>query len=361
MHVVHVETGQNLYGGAQQVLYIAAGLRERGVETTLICPPGTLLAARAAAAGIRVVEVACRGDLDMGYLWRLRRTFSALGPDLVHCHSRRGADIYGGRAAALLKIPAVVSRRVDNVEPALLARFRYRPFARVIAISATIADVLRATGIDAGKLHTIRSAVDCEAFAVRPDRRVLQQQFGLETDQLALASAGQLIERKGQRYLLQAVAALSARFPTLRLVVYGQGRDEDKLRSLCRQLGIDDIVYFAGFRDDLDSYLGAFDLLVHTALAEGLGVIALKAQAAGVPVVAFRAGGLGEVIVDGETGRLVPPRDVDALSTAIAGLLDDIALRDRYAKAAREHAAAQFSVATMVEEHIRLYEALLNG
>lgn len=361
MHVVHVETGQNLYGGAQQVLYITIGLRQRGIRTTLICPPDTLLAQRASEAGVQVVGVACGGDLDIACLWRLRREFAALGPDLVHCHSRRGADIYGGRAASGLRIPAVVSRRVDNPEPTFLARFRYRPFARIIAISDAIAGVLRDTGIDASKVLTIRSAVDCEAFARRPRRDELKQRFGIDRDHLALVSAGQLIERKGQRFLLDTVAALRSRFPAVRVVLFGQGRDEAMLRARSNELGIDDIVHFAGFDDDLDSYLGAFDLLVHPALAEGLGVIALKAQAAGLPVVAFDAGGLGEVVVDGETGRLVPPRDVGALSAALADLLDDIALRERYSTAAREHAATHFSVSKMVEEHIRLYQSLLNG
>ena len=360
MHVVHVETGQNLYGGAQQVLYITTGLQQRGIGTTLICPPDTLLAARAAEAGVRVVGMACRGDLDFACLWRLRREFAGLCPDLVHCHSRRGADIYGGRAAAGLGIPAVVSRRVDNTEPAFLARFRYRPFVSVIAISDAIAGVLRATGMDARKLQTIRSAVDGSAFVDKPPRKELTRRFGIDDRHLALVAAGQLIERKGQRYLLDAVAALRETFPALRLVLFGQGRDEATLRARSRELGIDDIVHFAGFDDELDSYLGAFDLLVHPALAEGLGVIALKAQAAGLPVVAFDAGGLGEVVRDGETGRLVPPRDVGALSAALASLLDDIALRERYATAAREHAATHFSVAKMVEAHIRLYSSLLN-
>ena len=331
----------------------------RGIRNTLVCPPGSVIAA-AASANADIVEVACGGDLDVGFLSRLRRVIQRVSPDLVHCHSRRGADVYGGRAAAREGVPAVVSRRVDSVEPATLARFRYRPFQRVIAISEAIATVLRDAGLRDDRLVVIRSAVDCEAFAHRPSRDRLQALYGIDNEHLAIASAGQLIERKGHGFLLRAVARVRARFPELRLVIFGQGRDEKKLRALCDQLGIADIVQFAGFRSDLDSYLGAFDLLVHPALAEGLGVITLKAQAAGLPVIAFRAGGLAEVVVDGKTGRLVPPRDVGALADAMADLLDDRSLRERYATCAREHARARFSVDTMVQEHVRLYESLLN-
>jgi glycosyltransferase involved in cell wall biosynthesis len=360
MHVLHVETGRRLYGGAQQVLYITAGLAARGIRNTLVCPPGSGIAA-AAAPDVDVVEVPCGGDLDIGFLWRLRRVIRRVAPDLVHCHSRRGADVFGGRAAAGAGVPAIVSRRVDNVESSFIARFRYRPFQRIVAISEVIAAVLRDAGVDEERLVVIRSAVDLAAFAHDPSRDQLQALFRIDSEQLAIASAGQLIERKGHRFLLRAVAGLRDRFPQLRVVIFGQGPEEKALRALSDQLGVADIVQFAGFRADLDGYLGAFDLLVHPALTEGLGVIALKAQAASLPVIAFDAGGLPEIVVNGRSGQLVPPRDVTALTAAIADLLDDRNRRERYASFAREHAHAHFSVDTMVHEHARLYESLLNG
>lgn len=361
MKVLHVETGRHLYGGAQQVLYITKGLSERGVDNVLVCPPGSDIAVAANAAGINTVELPCRGDLDVKFVWRLRQVMAELNPDLVHCHSRRGADFLGGQAAAMLGIPAVVSRRVDNVESRFVAGLRYRRFRRVIAISQAIANVLIEAGLDRRKLVVIRSAVDVERFAEAPNRDVLRREFGIGSKQIAVACAAQLIPRKGQMDLLAAVARLQPSHSELRVVLFGQGRDERRLRDLRDELGLGTSVQFAGFRDDLDSYLGAFDLLVHPALTEGLGVVALKAQAAGVPVIASAAGGLAEVVVDGKTGLLVPPSDDKRLADAMTKLIDDSALRDRYAKAARDHARAQFSVEPMVAAHLRLYETLLNG
>ena len=118
---------------------------------------------------------------------------------------------------------------------------------------------------------------------------------------------------------------------------------------------------FAGFRDDLDSYMGCIDLFVHPATAEGLGVIALKAAAAGVPVVGFAAGGLPEAVIDGETGFLVPAEDVDALTAAVARLMDDPALRADLGRAGRKRMQKEFSIATMVDRHIALYESVFHG
>ena len=360
MKTLHVETGRHLYGGAQQVLYLTEGLTRRGVETLLVCPPDSAIAAAAEALGVAVETIPCSGDLDLRFLSRLRRLLTRVQPDIVHCHSRRGADFLGGQAAAMAGIPAVVSRRVDNPEPAMLATLRYRKFARVVAISEVIRQVLLTCGVADERITVIRSAVDVDRFASAPAPQLLAETFGLPADATVILSAAQLIPRKGQRYLLEALARLKPGYPQLRAVICGQGPDEAELKRQAGQLGVDDIVCFAGFRDDLDDMLGAFDLLVHTASAEGLGVIALKAQAAGVPVVAVAAGGLPEIVNHAETGLLVPDADVAALSESIARLLDDTATRDRYAASAREHARANLSTAPMIEAHLKLYASLLD-
>jgi glycosyltransferase involved in cell wall biosynthesis len=121
------------------------------------------------------------------------------------------------------------------------------------------------------------------------------------------------------------------------------------------------VVQFAGFRDDLDDFMGCFDIFVHPALSEGLGVATLKAAAAGVPVVGFKAGGLPEAVLDGETGILVATEDVAALRDAIASLLESKSLRQRMGEAGRERMQNEFSIDTMADKHVALYEAVLHG
>lgn len=118
---------------------------------------------------------------------------------------------------------------------------------------------------------------------------------------------------------------------------------------------------FAGFRQDLDDYLACIDLVAHPATAEGLGVAALKAAAAGLPVVAFAAGGLTEAVVDGETGFLVPARDVDALAEAILRLAEDSSLRRTLGATGRKRMQSDFSIEAMANQHAQLYESILNA
>lgn len=360
MKILHVETGRHLYGGPQQVIYLLKALRDRRHDCTLVCPPDSGVDTAARQAGIPVRNLFCAGDLDLPFAYRLSQYVSSARPDLVHCHSRRGADVLGGLVASFTDIPAVVSRRVDNTEMRLLAALRYRPFRRIIAISEAIAAMLRDRGVDDEHIAVIRSAVDTARFAQPPDCHSFRETFGIASGAFVIAAAGQLIPRKGHRYLLQAVAGLKYDHPNIRLIIFGEGYLGNQLRAQAASLGLGDIVQFVGFRDDLDDYLGCFDVFAHPALTEGLGVAALKAAAAGVPVVGFAAGGLVEAVEDGKTGLLVQAEDADALQKAIAMLVADSELRDRLGAAGRLRMQKEFSIDTMADQHVALYDAVLN-
>jgi len=356
--ILHVETGRHFLGGPQQVVYLINALRERGHDNTLVCPPDSGIDGYARMAGIRVQNLFCAGDLDLPFAYRLLQFLKEEAPDVVHCHSRRGADLLGGLAASYADIPAVVSRRVDNTEMRLMATLRYKPFRKIIAISETIAEVLREHGVEDERIAVIRSAVDSEAFAVEPDREAFREEFGIKEGVFTIAAAGQLIPRKGHRYLLQAAANLAKSHAPLRVVIFGDGYLNNQLRAQAASLGLGGVVQFAGFRDDLDDFIACFDLLVHPALAEGLGVAALKAAAAGVPVVGFDAGGLREAVKHGETGLLVTTEDAEALRGAIASMIDDDETRWQMGAAGMERMQTEFSIATMADKHVALYESL---
>ena len=361
MKILHVETGRHLYGGPQQVIYLVRALRDMGHDNTLVCPPGSGIDSAARAAGIPVRNLFCAGDLDLPFAYRLSQYIAESKPDLVHCHSRRGADILGGLAASFADVPAVVSRRVDNTEMRLVAALRYRPFRKVIAISEAIAEVLRDHGVEPERLTVIRSAVDSTAFDKPGDCAAFRLELGIPGDSTIIAAAGQLIPRKGHAYLLQAMAELHRDRPDLCLVIFGDGYLGSQLQEQAAALELGDAVKFAGFREDLDNFVGCFDIFVHPALAEGLGVATLKAAAAGVPVVAFSAGGLVEAVADGVTGLLVPPEDAAALRDAIGRLVDDDQLRQRMGAAGRERMKKDFSIDTMARKHVDVYESVING
>ena len=303
----------------------------------------------------------CAGDLDLPFAYRLSQYIRESRPDIVHCHSRRGADVLGGLAASFADVPAVVSRRVDNTEMRMVAALRYRPFKKVIAISEAIADVLRDRGVENERLIVIRSAVDVSPFEKSADCTAFRQTFAIPDVAVVVAAAGQLIPRKGHQYLLQAIANLRHSHPALRLIIFGEGYLGSQLRAQAESLGLEDVVQFAGFRNDLDSFVHCFDIFAHPALAEGLGVATLKAAAAGVPVVGFAAGGLVEAVANNETGLLVAPENVNELQDAIARLIDEDDLRERLGRAGKERMQNEFSIARMATMHVDVYESVVNA
>ena len=359
MKILHVETGRHFLGGPQQVIYLINALRERGHDNTLVCPPDSGIDTVAREHGIRVQNLFCAGDLDLPFAYRLAQFIRDREPDLVHCHSRRGADILGGLAAGFANVPAVVSRRVDNTELRLVAGLRYRPFRKIIAISEAIAGVLRDRGVEDNRIEVIRSAVDADAFDREPDCQPYWREFGIGEGVFTIAAAGQLIPRKGHRHLLEAVSELRQTHPEFRLVIFGEGYLSNQLRTQATSLGLDDVVTFAGYRDDLDDFVGCFDLFVHPSSAEGLGVAALKAAAAGVAVVGCDAGGMRESVVHEETGLLVAPENAGALHEAIATLFDDDQMRARFGAAGRTRMQKEFSIATMADQHETLYASVV--
>jgi glycosyltransferase involved in cell wall biosynthesis len=360
VRILHVEGGRHLYGGAFQVLHLVRGLAARGHENLLACPRGCALA-EAAAPFAEVHGLPMHGDADLLMVGRLYRLIRASRPDLVHLHSRIGADVMGGIAARLAGVPVIHTRRVDNPEPRWLVALKYRLHDRVIAISDGIGRVLISEGLPAAKLRVVRSAVDHERYAAPVDRAAVRERIQVSADAFLIGVIAQLIPRKGHRFLLDALPELIAAHSEIQVCFFGQGPLADDLQRQIDEAGLGDHVRLAGFRDDLPEILPALDLVVHPALMEGLGVSLLQAASAGVPIVASRAGGIPEAVRDSENGRLVPPGDVAALRAAIGALLDDPEQRRTLGAGGRSLMAREFSIDAMVEGNLAVYRELLGS
>ena len=360
MRVAHIEAGRHLYGGAAQVGYLLAGLTARGIDNVLLCPQGSEL--RAAMPAARSVELPMRGELDVMLLPRLAGALKGLKPDLVHVHSRRGADLYGGLAAALAGAPAVLTRRVDSAEPAAFARLKYRPYRAVVVLSRAIERQLVEAGVPAEVVVRIASGVDTQRYRPAPAARErLRESFGLARDALVIGVVAQLIERKRHSWLFDLLPPLVRDWPQLRVVCFGRGPLERRLRTELGERGLTAHVVLAGYRADVPELLPGLDLLVHAADREGLGLALLEAASAGVPVVACAVGGVPDVVVAGETGVLVPSDDGVAMALAVRALLAAPDERQRLGTAARRHVERRFDLSSVVAAHHSLYTRVLGN
>ena len=358
MKIAHLEFGRNDYGGAQQVRYLLNGLHADRHRHWLVAAADSAMHAWASDNAVPHVALRYAGEHDLGMVSRVAGWLRANEIDLVHVHSRRGADWMGPLAAVAAGSAALLTRRVDHVPGwplRWMMRHRYR---RVVAISHAIHAVLESAGVPEDRLLTVRSAVDAARYAPPAPDGALARVLGTPPSGPVIGVIAQLIPRKGHRFLLEGLPGLVRKFPGLRVVCFGKGALREALAGEVAAAGLAECVHFAGFRDDLAEVLPALDLVVHPALQEGLGVALLQAAAAGVPVVGFAAGGVREAVAHEHTGLLVPPGDAIALAAAIARVLDDPVLRRTLGANAQRRVAAEFSISTLVQRYDALYDVL---
>jgi glycosyltransferase involved in cell wall biosynthesis len=220
-----------------------------------------------------------------------------------------------------------------------------------------------------------RAALEEEAAAGHPRSRLVyipngvgepapppanRSALGLPAGALVIC-VGQLEYIKGHHVLVEAWPAVGAAVPGAQLVLVGTGPQRGALEERARSLGVSSTIAFAGFRPRARPLMASADVFVQPSLTEGMPNAVLEAMAASRPVVASSVGGIPELIVDGESGILVPPADPHALAAAVARLLVDRALAVRLATAAAKRARDRFSLDRVVSETGALYRALLDG
>ncbi|QSA96243.1 glycosyltransferase [Methylococcus sp. EFPC2] len=359
MKVLHVEMGRYLYGGARQVAYLLDGLAQYPGEHVLACAQGAEIAGAIRNPAVKVCPLKFKGDLDLGFIPRLRQLIRLEKPDLLHIHSRRG-DMLGAWAGWLENRPMIHSRRVDNPPGRFDLRRKFPLFRTIVTISEGIRQVLLQAGVPAEKVRCIPSAVDTELYRPECDKASFLAEFGLRGGSPVLATVAQLIPRKGHTVLFDALPAVLARHPDVQVLIFGQGPLQEELQRSVRERGLDATVRFAGFRSDLPRIMPCFDILVHPAWMEGLGVSLLEAAACGVPIVACRAGGIPEAVRDGVNGYLVEPGDSRGLAEALLKLLDKPDRGRSYGAEGRSLVLQHYSIARMVRDNDRTYREILD-
>jgi glycosyltransferase involved in cell wall biosynthesis len=356
MRVLHVDTARGWRGGQNQVLLTALGQAARGHEVAVACRGDGALAGRLRVTSVRAAALPFRGDLWLPGILALARELRALKPDVVQLHDPHAVG--SGRLAALLagRPPLVATRRVDFALRGPFSRGKYRGCARVIAVSRAIAGVLQGEGIAAARLRLVYEGV--------PDRvppsggTEALRALGVPPGAPVVGNVAALTDHKDHATLIAAAGIVVRAHPQARFVIVGEGGLRPELEARVRDGGLSDRVLFAGFRDDVDRLLPAFEVFCLSSHLEGLGTSLLDAMAFGRAVVATAAGGIPEAVEHGITGLVVPVRDPARLAQALLDLLGDAGRRRAMGEAGRRRFLERFTADRMVEETLRVYAEL---
>jgi glycosyltransferase involved in cell wall biosynthesis len=309
--------------------------------------------------GVPVTALPLGRRLDPAWLVRCVRLMREWGIGLVHAHEFT-MNVYACLLSRLTGVPAVTTVHGkgyygERAHRRLAYRFVARASFRMVAVSRDIRRYLADDlGVRPDALETIYNGIAAAAVPEGEGRR-LRRELGLAPGQPVIGTVGNLFPVKGHTYLLQAMAGLAPRHPDLVLLLVGRPLLRQQLEAEARALGVAGRVRFLGFRDDVQALLDAMDVFVLPSLSEGLSLSLLEAMAAGLPVVATAVGGNPELVREGETGYLVPPRDPAALASAIGRLLVDRASAQAFGAAGRRRVLEEFSAERMVERYEALY------
>jgi glycosyltransferase involved in cell wall biosynthesis len=382
--VLRVIARLNVGGPAIQVVSLTDRLRAHGYRTTLLRGregerEGSMDHLAAAVSVDPVLVPGLRRELglhDVRALWHLMRWMRRTRPRIVHTHTAKAGAL--GRIAALLmpgdRPPVLVHTFHGHVfegefSPsvsklfALIERMLARRTTRIVAVSEEVRDDLVALRIaPAEKIEVVRLGFDLAPFAERDDdrgaiRRDLRDRLSIPQDARVVTVIARVVKVKRiDRFL--AMARQLADHRDTYFVIAGDGDRLDELKASPDALALGDRLVWAGFQRDIPAVCFASDVVALTSDNEGTPVCLIEAQAAGLPVVSTRVGGVETVVRDGVTG-LVVARDHAALAGAVRRYLDDPELARRTGAAGRDHVLRAFSVERLVDDIRDLYARLL--
>jgi len=359
-----LEKGLFSTGSVVQMYQLARGLSRRGHRVAVVSREAGDVPARARREGLDFVALPLRHEFDLSTARRLAAVVDERAVDVIHAH--KGIAHSAALFATLFsrRRPVLVVNRGVSFPLDAFNRIKYHVrMDAVITVCEDIKRVIVASGrLPPGKVHVVYAGVDLAVFdpSIANPKRI-RGEWGIGDSDTLLVQVG-VREWKGWRDVIDAISILAPEFPLLKAALVAC-EDDAKMREVAdyaRGRGVGESVIPVGFRTDMPDVLAAADFVADLSY-EGLGITGTlrEAMAMGTPVVASAAGGNPELVVDGSSGRLVPPRDPPALAAALAALLRDPAEAGRLGRRGRERVEEGFSSEVRLDRIEALYRRLI--
>lgn len=323
------------------------------------------------ARGIRVVEIPMARSIDpkmdlaaFAKVFRLMRRSKF---DLVHLHSSK-AGFLGRFAAKLARRKTVTVYCPHAIAISIHKIFGYLEKLAghftdaMVAVSESEQQQLAEFGlVPESRIRRVTAAIDVFGYNKPVDRGGVRQQYGIPEDAIVVATAGRLAAQKDPLSYLQAAQIIAESNPNVYFIWMGDGELGGEIRRKVIGTGLSDRILFPGYSPNIQPVLAAADIFVLSSIYESFGYVTCEAMALGKPVVGTDVAGTQELVQDGTTGLLVPPRDPAALAEALQKLISFPSLRQSMGSAGRKRAEVHFDLSRMIKETEELYLRLLRS
>jgi len=364
--VLQLISSGGYYGAENMLLNLCASQEKAGCQSSLVLfynvhAPNVEFYERARRRGLSVRMVHCQGRADLGAVRQIEEYIEEDGIDLLHTHGYK-ADLYGYIAARRSHKPIVATcHNWVGGTTALgiynhLDRMALKRFHAVAAVSDSVVQRLLDSGVPAKKIRTIPNGIDVHAF----ERAQPLPALDFDGDKV-VGMVARLDLQKGFEYLLRAARDLCVAFPSLKVVIVGDGPDRGAIEGMIQRFGLLSNVILAGPHSDMPGIYASIDIFVLPSLNEGLPMTILEAMAASRPVIATRVGAVPSLIRDGETGLLVNPGDTHGLRSAIARLLSQPDVCRRMGAAGHNWVSRNYTAEAMALKYSQMYDQVLGA
>lgn len=347
-------------GGTSNVMLQLCEILQPLVNKIVVCSRGGVMTARLEEMGIRHYTIGDIGVKDpktaVSVLRDLNRIIRSEEITLVHTHHRMAA-FYTRLVMGKNRFVFFNTSHNTFADNRLLTRFAYAR-ANLIACGDMVKkNLVDFFGLPESQVSVVHNAIRPFRGQIMPDGIITQLH---DQGKFVIANVGRLAEQKGMEYYLQAVPSVIRKAPDACFLVIGSGEDEEKLKKLAKTLGIEEYVFFMGYRTDVQNLLAQTDLVVLSSLWEGLPLTPLEAFSVGKTIVATAVDGTPEIVLDGENGLLVPARDSAALAEKILYLIGNADARGAMERRAQQHFETDFSFERFAEKYIGCYKEKLH-
>jgi glycosyltransferase involved in cell wall biosynthesis len=362
-----VSESQGWSGGAAQLLVLGQGLAKRGWDVRLASPEDGDVAGRWVKSGLTHIPFRPRQDYDLINALRLAKMVDKEKIDVLHAHHPRAHAVCLASRYLSRRSPVfLVTRRVSFARAKnIFSRLKYlNPrIDAFIAVAENVRGQLIQGGVKAGKVHTIPSGVDTEVYVPTASDDVLRAELGITNGHKVLSKIGNYGEWKGQDIFLRAAKRLLDAGRPIVCLLAGRDTDGDIARERVEAAGLpSDAVRLLGFRQDVPRLLSITDISINAATrGEGISGAIRESLAMEIPVAASNAGGNGELVREGETGRLFTAGSDEDLARVLGEILDDPVAAKKTATTGAQLVRKSFSVDFSVARTLELYEKLLGA
>jgi glycosyltransferase involved in cell wall biosynthesis len=361
--------GMGFGGGEKYVLYIVEGLSGADYSFHLATYQESLFTREARRRGHNVTVIDMTSRFNPLSLYKLTQFFKRERFDLVHTNGAR-MNFYGRLAARLAGVPNVCSTVHNSLYDYPIGALKRSIYVRVDAWTAryadriiTVAEALAKDlrdkyGIPREKVLTIHNGINMDEMRPTRSREAIRDELGVPSGSPCLTAIGRMTQQKGFTYFLKALPSITRRFPSVRCFFVGDGPLRDELEREASTLDLHNNCQFTGMRTDIVDILKATDIFVLPSLSEGFPMVLLEAMGMGRPVVATAVSGNPELIENGRSGLLVPPKDPKAISKAVYRLLENPLEAEEGGKAAQVEVSTKFTVEIMVKKTEEVYRTI---